>query len=70
MKCPYRIITNGHEYPKTEQEFAECYGAECPLYIPERKISSKSQVILPERCARPEIDNLNANKEKREQNNV
>lgn len=38
MKCPYRLIrVNGkEEYPSTnfieKEDFAECYGRECPYY--------------------------------------
>ena len=40
MKCPYRINTiitplSDNAKPGETQEFADCYGPECPFYIPE-----------------------------------
>lgn len=54
MKCPYRIITKTIPMceelePGEVQEFADCYGAECPFYIPENKRRAKPR---PEKCGR------------------
>lgn len=69
MKCPYRIITtervesvDGLAFPVTVQEFAECYGSECPFYIPEHEISRRSQLRVPEQCDRAVIEDINARK--------
>lgn len=37
MKCPYRKVTSHHKENNIhcaydEEEFAECYGKECPYY--------------------------------------
>ena len=56
MKCPFRI-TNKIKWesgaasgePEMVQEFAECYGAECPYYRPESHFGS---VKIPEHCGR------------------
>ena len=44
MKCPYRIITRQYKQLRgvldedvTEQEFAECYGAECPHFYEDKR---------------------------------
>lgn len=37
MKCPYRKTTQiKHQYNAdiTTESFAECYGVECPFYVP------------------------------------
>lgn len=72
MKCPYRIITterveskDGLASPVTVQEFAECYGTECPYYMPERVVSSRSQLTAPEQCGRVINDCMIGQREKR-----
>ena len=68
MKCPYRIVEKvdagayamGATQPLKVQEFAECYGTECPYYNPEQKIGRLSTV---ESCARALIERINASKE-------
>lgn len=32
MKCPYRKITIDNGYTEKIEDFAECYGRECPFY--------------------------------------
>lgn len=54
MKCPYRIITkitplSENAEPGETQEFADCYGAECPFYIPE---NTRKSTPRPEKCGR------------------
>ena len=42
MKCPYRkriVDLKSVGLDGTEEEFTECYGTECPLYIPEQSFS-------------------------------
>lgn len=65
MKCPYRIITKqtpkrkGAE-PETVQEFADCYGGECPFHAPEYKYG---QLTRPEHCMRVHLENGGVRKE-------
>ena len=58
MKCPYRIITKKRPdrafSEVTEQEFAECYGSECPYYRPETPIGKSGWLKVPEGCRRAE----------------
>lgn len=58
MKCPFRKITikddkrniNGITIGSTtREEFAECYGYDCPHYRPRLEIGD---VIAPEHCYR------------------
>lgn len=72
MKCPYRIISvdriepgDGIASPVTYQEFADCYGAECPWYMPEREVSRRSQLRVSEQCGRVINDCMIGQREKR-----
>ena len=58
MKCPYRIITKTiplreNAEPGEAQEFADCYGAECPFYIP---ANNRRSTPRPEKCGRVQRD--------------
>lgn len=51
MKCPYRIeksIANNGSYI---EDYAECYGDECPFYEPERHWNN--DLVTLETCSRP-----------------
>ena len=51
MKCPYRTSTtcemdddiyeDSGRVTQTHEEFEECYGTECPFYIPAQTIHAK-----------------------------
>ena len=76
MKCPYRKITENHFIygttivSSTNEEFAECYGEECPFFKLDRKRKSieclrakidieSAQPMLKEECeCTEEEDNL------------
>ena len=47
MKCPYRKFRIDDE-----EHFMDCYGTECPYYVPEQEISKNA--ILPPYCGRVE----------------
>ena len=58
MICPYRkkVITENFpriETTKTTELYAECFGVECPLYIPKGVIGHN------EYCSRAEKENKN-----------
>lgn len=64
MKCPYRIIQTVNAsgvLPTISQDFAECYGEECPHYRPERKIGNLTALAY---CSKSLVDEINAKKEK------
>ena len=61
MKCPYRPITITTDN-STTTEFAECYGKECPWYIPEQTIKYNG-LTQPETCQRCHMENTQANNE-------
>ena len=53
MKCPYRKIimpTEQFGLKGTEEQFAVCYGTECPFYVPEQTFSGG--LYTTETCAR------------------
>lgn len=69
MKCPYRIIETvnwaggiGPKGPGSGQEFAECYGGECPYYVPESKIGT---MTLQEHCRKVTIEENQNRKEQK-----
>lgn len=42
MKCPYRktvVELNNGDLHGTDEWFADCYGEECPLYVPGQNYS-------------------------------
>ena len=61
MKCPYRPITTTTDN-STTTEFAECYGNECPWYLPARTINNDK--IIHEDCQRCHTENAQANNER------
>ena len=61
MKCPYRPITKTEDN-STTIEFAECYGNECPWYLPARTINNDK--MIHEDCQRCHTENIQANNER------
>ena len=66
MKCPYRksetikrYRVNGNTGPAVEEEFADCYGTECPFYKPEAEASG---LTVPETCWRALVEMFNTPK--------
>lgn len=58
MKCPYRInkkVTwaGGGTEPSETQEFADCYGDECPFHAPEYRHGS---LVRREHCMRVHLE--------------
>lgn len=69
MKCPYRKNKTkawaggvGSDGPGVVEEFAECYGTECPYYKPEVVVG---RLTTPAACGRVLFEELNAKKETR-----
>jgi len=59
MKCPYRKVTIekiGY-LGGTEEQFGDCYGTECPLYVPEKQFNGG--IITPEYCIRASQESNN-----------
>ena len=60
MKCPYRTHiyifrnSNGDETGRAV-EFEQCYGNECPLYVPESKLSG-GELTVSATCARADME--------------
>ena len=53
MKCPYRTITDTQKCGNREittTDFEECYGTECPFYVPEKRYSYN--IFTAEYCGR------------------
>lgn len=49
MKCPYRIDKSVASNGGYIEDYAECYGNECPFYVPESKWS---RFTVSEACGR------------------
>ena len=57
MKCPYRKITNDNGYNHISEEFAECYGKECPFFgktVKEKRYEGGYNEIIKPVCRRAE----------------
>lgn len=58
MKCPYRthiyIFRNSNDSETGRAvEFEQCYGNECPLYVPESK---SGELTISATCARADME--------------
>ena len=57
MKCPYRkviIDLKSMGLDGTEEQFADCYGTECPWYVGQSQ--SNFGLIVPEYCRRTDVE--------------
>ena len=61
MKCPYRKVIIHEEKKnfrpaKDVEEFAECYGEECPLYFYNSMLDAEYCGNIKKRCRNKEVE--------------
>lgn len=70
MKCPFRTASVVKHFDRLDsvvvkQEFAECYGSECPYYFPPR---TENGIIYHEECKKVAMEEATLHGERRDNN--